>query len=344
MTKRKSFLSLCCSLLLLLCANACPRDDSGSEPSSGKSASSKGKQSNASKKSKSTSEAPTTIVLLHGLGASPKDFDDFTLLLKQKFGPEVTIKAPHRRDTFRTSIETQAKEVYESITGEAKGNFALVGMSQGGTVALKLKEQLERERHKVDCIVTIASPIGEGGVPVINNKVLAHQLITALESLPILSDQFKEELALLKQFDKSLPGINDLAPGSPLLKSIAAGLRNNKVPILAIAAQENGALNRFLDDEIPIDFSSQPIINGKTIEEILGDILGSSEHDLLIPTQSQLPGSDAQNVHKLTIKGAAHVSIGDGTLIFDNENAIQRQVDFIVKHLKVKKSKNAKQQ
>ena len=351
MVKRKHFLSLCISLSLLICGSVCSSKDG--EPDN----------SGDTKAEGQAAKTPITVVLFHGLGASNRDFegnDGLKKLIETNFGEKVNIVAPNRNTLL--SIEEQAKKVRKEIKGDGKEQkkFVFIGMSQGGTLALEVLRQMSEaskkrkkksnQQDKVMCVVTIASPINKKGVPAIKKAELAKQAMQKIKSNSGIPDAIKGEVeklsGLLTSLDESVPGISDLAPNSEFLERLTKYLRkNNRVPILAIAAKENGIFEKYLDKVAP-DFSSKELltVNGEpfTLPKIMDLILGSPKHDLMIPTASQLPPEGTPGVIQKTISNTAHKDLGGDSLIFSNPEAIQTLVGFVGKNLKPKTRKRKK--
>ena len=209
------------------------------------------------------------IVLCHGLGRNPTDFEAMKAKLQKAF-PEACIIKPHEEETAKKSIEEQKTAIVKAlIEGEykdikKKDPIVFVGHSQGGLRAYRAALKLTAEGYTVAGVITIGTPWK--GADVINTK---SNLVKRAKFFK-LPNRF---VSWLERIGGQGQGLEDMRPESPFLQMLHKKLKKNKIAVLAIGSKSE-SLSRI------------PGAN-----KLLARLVGSTPHDLAVPCKSQ-PAKD----------------------------------------------------
>ncbi|MEM9416946.1 MAG: thioesterase domain-containing protein [Bacteroidota bacterium] len=206
------------------------------------------------------------IVLCHGLGRNPEDFEAIQAKLQEAF-PEACVIKPHEKETAKKSIEEQKKAIVEDLIKrthkdiEKKDPIMLIGHSQGGLRAYWTALQLTAKGYTVAGVITIGTPWK--GASVINTK---STLIKKAKDFKLP----KRFVSWLGRIGGQGQGLEDMRPESPFLNQLHQKLKKNKIAVMALGGNAR-SLSR---------------IPGAT--KFLGWFIGGTPHDLAVPLNSQL--------------------------------------------------------
>lgn len=242
------------------------------------------------------------IVLFHGLGSTPQDFEQMLPMLKSQF-PDAEVIAIDRPNSQTQGISQQAGAIFQELKnrGIDKKQVVLIGYSQGGLVAY---ETYNAHKNVLDVkgIIGITTPWE--GAPIaaaeqqdiaqFSQKVSENLLISMAASLMKINIS-----QAIQQLFKTLingMGVADLKPSSSFLQSVQTSLPGAQVPILAIVGSQGSFIALLsstfgidlstIASNFNIDLSSQPGVFSD-IDTSLATLLGDPNHDTGLPVYSQ---------------------------------------------------------
>lgn len=295
------------------------------------------------------------IVLLHGLGADPYDFNTLKTKLEKAF-PEATVAALTSMAPFLTfvlPITAQAElcfqELSKTIPDLNHRPILLIGHSQGGLRSWELYNQY-RDKLQVKGIVTLATP-WEGAPGLEVDEALVEPLYffnDAVESdVQRLCQVLDKDVEAFRrhfkyyydenQSARAMPGISDLMPSSEFLSKVKQALAHEIIPILAVGAGQ-GDFGALLDQDIQPPLKA---LNDMYATVIVGKRYHTKEHDMFVPLDSQhglnVFPKEGKHIKRLFIKDASHnglalnrypMSINKGKSILEHEEMFNQVITF----------------
>ena len=283
-------LSLCCIFFLLLNCNTNPSDF-------------------IYKSNNPALLLQPTIVLLHGLGGAIANFKVMQASLQQQLPKEIRWLALAEPRTAEDAIDVQAESVFKQLKEKNISEntpLIFVGHSQGGLKAYRISEKYGKVLN-IKGIVAIGTPWES--TPLLKDNVQSFFLANLLH-FP-LEEHIKQQLEAWARPCQA--GIEDMKSDSYFLRMVQASLKNNQVPIFAIAGK------------MPMPPALTP----------LGSLLfGTADNDFLVTTDSQLAKN--MDVNETTfwrntpVVGVTHFPVGLEQFVLNNPQVIQQVKTFIV--------------
>jgi hypothetical protein len=245
-------------------------------------------------------EGQRLCVLVHGLCSTDVGtFDEFEARVRSRSGKpgNATVNVvgfPH--DSLTTTIETNAQELAQHLVRLGARECRLVCHSRGGLVARRSATWLRKEGPDgtkwIHSCVTFGTP--HLGTSVANSP---GQLTALLMSIAHLSRspgaQSVVDILCGVQAGRTYVGVSELVPSG------ADG------SYLARLEQLENCL--FLDDAIPLRAFGSTGRAGRSLKAwLIKRVLGTGEHDLLVPISSSVPSLRAGTVPSGRLTGRTH--------------------------------------
>jgi len=274
-------------------------------------------------------DARNFIILMHGLGGVPETFASMKRELERR-RPEVPVLLLKETRTYDLSIGQQAEDAYRQLVTKhrvrCQDRVILVAHSLAGLTAYQLSQAFGGRRLNVKGVVAIGTPWE--GAPMIANKSKVEKLLRRLERVPGFPKQLKRSVqAFYDRIQLKGPSIDDMKPGSAFVEKVRQGLKENKIPILAIAGDQGNLFSSALNSvassgtknshkEGTFSFSEAIVhlaIQGieHRLEEKVIEIVGGTPHDFALPVGVQLAAGigKKKNFAPLTVMDVAHVPV-----------------------------------
>lgn len=255
------------------------------------------------------------VALFHGL-ADENGLNELQQKLLAEFHIyNIPIVAFSRSNSQTSSLEQQAQEVYNTLKKQAANKgIVLMGDSQGGVLVALVTLNYGKQLN-IKGIITNHSPWEGAPVASLTEQEL-HQFmldptvngITLL--LSIMGIDLKQILkANLEHFTQG-PGAKDLQTNSPVIQKIKSQLAHIQVPIVAIGGEQVSIMEALLHLFGISSMANSPhfLQIGNDIAPAWNQLVGSNNHDFLIPTSSQLAThiTKGANFKGISIAGYHH--------------------------------------
>jgi pimeloyl-ACP methyl ester carboxylesterase len=255
------------------------------------------------------------VVLVHGLAdqgglnALQKD------LLKDFREHNIPVIAFDRSNSQTSSLEQQAQEVFDTLQRQAANKgIVLLGDSQGG-VLIALVTLNYGSKLNIKGIITNHSPWEGAPIAALTEQHLNQFMLDpAVNGIAMLLQFMGINLKqLLKDNLASFthgPGAKDLQPNSLVIQKIKNQLSSIQVPIVAIGGDQTNLTEALLTLLGYGQLGNNPMLGqiGNTLAPAWNQLVGSNNHDFIIPTGSQLAENTPKgtNFKPISIPGYHH--------------------------------------
>ena len=251
------------------------------------------------------------VTLLHGLWSQASCFQEARQKLAANLPKDVEIISLTEHETSSQSIAQQAARLREALIVRSmdRANYELIllGHSQGGLRGYQFYQKFGKQ-FDIKGLVTMGTPWE--GAPMaeitkkttnayLNNAVVHYCLKGGEYFWPHASQLTPQVIDMA--FDKYLPthepGVQDLVPNSTFLRNVATSLKDNQLPILAIAGSNGNVKEVLVDNATYMRYIRR--VPAGILNAAYAYIIAKKmweKHDMAVPLASQL----AQNTRKST--------------------------------------------
>eukprot|EP00540_Astrosyne_radiata_P007800 CAMPEP_0116863928 /NCGR_PEP_ID=MMETSP0418-20121206/24520_1 /TAXON_ID=1158023 /ORGANISM="Astrosyne radiata, Strain 13vi08-1A" /LENGTH=245 /DNA_ID=CAMNT_0004499055 /DNA_START=2165 /DNA_END=2902 /DNA_ORIENTATION=- len=240
--------------------------------------------------------------------------------LQRELPYEIKWLALEEPDTAGKAIDMQAERVFRQLQEhnvDTTTPLLLVGYSQGGLKAYWLSQKY-RQKLNIKGIVAIGTPWE--GTPLLTDE--SRRSLQVMLSFSALGVQEPLKRQLTRWLSPGRKGVDDLKPGSNFLKTVQKSLKNDSIPIFAIAGK-TPALNKLAP-----------------FAPLVQNFLGETDNDLLVPVDSQLANNINVNTETFRrgepVTGVFHIPIDpSGEFSLHHSQVIQQVKTFITEKSKL---------